>query len=57
MALVCGKEARQDEGDVPLAKAEAKRAVWGRRTRMREVRMYYCQQCRATHNEQKEFNE
>ena len=36
-----------------LAVAEAKRARWGRRTRRREVRMYYCRHCRAYHTTSK----
>ena len=36
-----------------LADAEAKRTKWGKRTRRHEVRMYYCQHCRAYHTTSK----
>jgi len=54
VARVCAKRRLgKVEAMFQLAVAEAKRARWGRRTRRREVRMYYCGHCRAYHTTSK----
>ena len=54
MARFCAKRRLgRLEAMLHLAEAEAKRARWGRRTRRREVRMYYCRDCRTYHTTSK----
>ena len=54
VARVCAKRRLGKlEAMFHIADAEAKRTRWGKRTRRHEVRMYYCQHCRAYHTTSK----